>query len=164
MTQDFRSDYNGDLATMLTQIIEHAPDAIVTVDEQHNIVMFNQAAEEVFGYAGDQVMGMPLRELIPIDDISEPEIHNGTPQTGDTYSLYGKRCCGELFPCEVTVSKTEYKGKKYCTAMVRDISDRIEKEKQIAEQANELQRYRIRKKAELRNEVHQLQTSTSIFR
>ena len=53
----------ADLA--LQNVVDSAMDAIVTVDEQQRIVLFNAAAEKVFGWPRDAVLGQPLEMLIP---------------------------------------------------------------------------------------------------
>lgn len=172
MLKDLRGRYNGDLAEMLGQLIEHAPDGIVTVDEEQNIVMYNRAAERMFGYTMDEVLGQSLTKLLP-DRVKDrhhkyverfnKEHESGSCDSLDRKQFEGCRKNGECFPCDITVSKTVYKGTIFFTAMVRDVTDRVRREKRIKEQDDELQEYRKQKKAELLTEVHEIMAvSTSL--
>ncbi len=55
----------ADAATRLAGLLDSAMDAIISVDETQKIVLYNRAAERIFGWPADQVMGQPLSMLIP---------------------------------------------------------------------------------------------------
>ena len=46
-------------------VVDAAYDAIITIDQQHNITLFNPAAEYLFGYSQSEMIGQPLSRLIP---------------------------------------------------------------------------------------------------
>ena len=52
-------------AALLAGVLDSAMDAIITVDEQHTIVLFNGAAEQIFGYPRQEVLGRSLERLVP---------------------------------------------------------------------------------------------------
>src|SRR6202050_1156290 len=54
-----------DSASRIAGIVNAAMDAIITIDAAHRIVLFNPAAEEIFGYASATVIGQPIDRLIP---------------------------------------------------------------------------------------------------
>lgn len=63
MTSFMLSDANA--AARLAGLLDAAMDAIITVDEAQRIVLYNHAAERIFGFTALQVMGRPLDMLIP---------------------------------------------------------------------------------------------------
>ena len=120
-------------ASLLASVLESAMDAIITVNQRHEIVLFNQAAEKMFGRLRQEVMGQPLEMLIPQGFRA---CHAGhVAQFGATGStarnmgsaavlIHGLRADGQEFPTEVSISKVETPGGLLFTAIVRDITDR----------------------------------------
>ena len=113
-------------------IVSISADAIVTVDDQHRIVLFNSGAETIFGYAAEELLGEPLDILIP--PAARPthgaEIARfaaspvAARRMGERREIHGLRKSGELFPAEASISKVEVEGKRYFTAVLRDTSAR----------------------------------------
>ena len=50
---------------MFRSVVDAAYDAIITIDQQHNITLFNRAAENLFGYSAEEVLGEPIERLLP---------------------------------------------------------------------------------------------------
>src|SRR6266542_2236183 len=121
-------------------ILESALDCLVTMDHQGNIVEFNPAAERVFGYRRDQVLGQPMAELIippPLRDAHKAglkrylETGEG-PVLGQRLELPAVRADGTEFPVELAITRVELPGPPVFTAYLRDLTDRkrIEAERQ----------------------------------
>lgn len=121
-------------AERLAGIIAMAGDAVVSVDEQQRITLFNHSAERMFGYAASEVIGRPLDVLVPehfrrahgrqVDGVREgPPTMRRMTERGE---IYGRRKNGDLFPCEASISKFEVDGAPVLTAVVRDVSERRE--------------------------------------
>lgn len=163
---NLKSQYNGEFAEMLGGIVHDAPDGIVTINGQQNIIMFNRAAEEMFGYSAEEIIGNPLTILLPE---TVKEYHGSLVETFGAGAEERRECVevvgchkdGRDVPCEVSISKTQYKGSTYFTAIVRDITDRVERENRVKEQEDEKIKYRLRKKAELLMEVHKVKSTTT---
>jgi PAS domain S-box-containing protein len=127
----------------LKGIIDSAMDAVITVNQEQNIVMFNGAAEKMFGYAASDVMRQPLERLIPKRLRSGHAEHIRTfSHTGTTSramgalgSLSGLRKDGTEFPLEASISQVETGGGRFFTAIVRDITERVNAERALREQA-----------------------------
>jgi PAS domain S-box-containing protein len=125
-------------------IVEIAPDAVITIDTQQTITLFNPKAEEIFGYSADEVVGQPLTMLMPEKSRS---IHSGEVNKfgqeelsargmDSRREILGQRKDGSTFPAEAGISKMVINGEHYFTTFFRDITERRELEKQL-EKANE---------------------------
>ncbi|MFC4158580.1 GAF domain-containing protein [Chitinimonas lacunae] len=107
-------------------IIDAAMDGIVALDEQWRIVLFNAAAEKIFGYASTAVVGMPFQTLLSGDHNAmlrafelSGEGHRRLP--GD---LNGLRADGEIFPLEASITRLPDAGQTVYAVTLRDIGDR----------------------------------------
>ncbi len=145
---EFRSvdDALRDSQAQLTAIIASAMDAIITVDEQQTIVLFNRAAEKMFGCAAGDAMGSSLARFIPpayreqhpghIRQFAETGVTNRA--MGQLGALSGLRLNHEEFPIEASISQIEIEGKKLFTVILRDITERTQTEQVLREQAQVL--------------------------
>lgn len=131
----------------LAGIIHSAMDAIITVDEDQQVILFNAAAENMFGYSARQVIGQSLEHLLPdrfrerhhshVQSFGYNNITNR--RMGALGMVYGLRSTGEEFPIEAAISKVEVGGKKLFTVILRDITDRKLAEAKIARFAKVLE-------------------------
>ena len=116
----------------LAEILDIAPEAVITIDSDMNIQLFNQGAERIFGYGADEVVGRPVEILIPESLRDGHQKHvQGFDGSGDTYRLMDQRQeimglqkDGTEFPATASVSKLEVGGEKMYTVMLRDITER----------------------------------------
>lgn len=106
----------------LTAIIGSAMDAIITVDGDERIVLFNQAAEEMFRCPGHAAVGRPLTQFIP-DGLCEP------PQR--RVICTGRCSDGVTIPIEAASSSLEIHEQRFRTLILRDISERQAREHEI---------------------------------
>ncbi|WP_051675899.1 PAS domain S-box protein [Polaromonas glacialis] len=120
-------------ASLLAGVLESAMDAIITVNERQEIVLFNQAAEKMFGWLRQEVMGQPLEKLIP--QRLRPRHASYVKQFGATAStargmggavvmIHGLRANGQEFPVDVSISQVQTPEGLLFTAILRDITDR----------------------------------------
>jgi PAS domain S-box-containing protein len=128
----------------LASIISIAADAIVSVDEEQRITIFNLGAEQTFGYSADEVLGKPLDLLIPE---AVREIHRRhfeefgrspvqARRMGERGRVTGRRRSGEIFPADASISRVDVDGTKIYTAVLRDITQDVRAEEALR-QANE---------------------------
>jgi PAS domain S-box-containing protein len=123
----------------LRGIIESAMDAIITVDENQRVVVFNKAAEVIFRCPISEALGQTLDKFIPPSLREAHAEHIGAfSHTGVTsrsmYSpgvLSGLRRDGQEFPIEATISQVESNGQKLFTVILRDISERKQAEEKL---------------------------------
>ncbi len=124
-------------------IFDSASDAIVTVDEDLRITLFNNAASTLFGYRQDEVMERPLHDLLP--SFRHPGAPDGDDRPGDPGAVWdhsevrGRRKDGSAFPLEMNISSTRVDGRTAMTAIMRDISVRKSLEEALKRHAEELE-------------------------
>ena len=113
-------------------ILEIADDAIISVDANQRIILFNQGAEKIFGYSAAEVMNQPLGKLLPqqFEEIHRQHVEKfgkscgKARKMGERREIYGRRADGSEFPGEASISKLEVGGETIFTTILRDISDR----------------------------------------
>jgi PAS domain S-box-containing protein len=135
-------------AARLNCIIQSAMDAIITVDERQDIVIFNPAAERMFGCQSAVVLGTPLEQFIPA---RHREMHHGhvdqfgvtgatTRRMGGAAEIVGLRADGAEFPIEASISQVSVGGKKLFTVILRDITARKQAEEALRDSVDRYQR------------------------
>jgi PAS domain S-box-containing protein len=123
-------------------IIDNANDAIITINENQEIILFNPAASAIFGYSVNEIIGKPLTDLMPevyrdshlsyVNQFKEGSESNKQMQGRST--LQAKRKSGELFFVEVSISKQKLENEFQFTAFLKDITERKKAEEQILTQ------------------------------
>jgi PAS domain S-box-containing protein len=133
----------------LAGIISTAADAIISVDEAQRIVMYNEAAQTIFGWSSDEVLGKPLDILLPerVREIHRQHVQSFSagPETarkmGDRgRAFFGLRKSGEEFPADASISKLSLGGAWLFTVALRDITEqkRIEHEEQFLAEVGDI--------------------------
>jgi PAS domain S-box-containing protein len=123
-------------------LVSIASDAIISVDSEQRIVIFNAGAEAIFGWKRHEVIGKPLDILIPdrVVEIHRQHVRDfaagsvSARKMGQAQSISGRRKDGSEFPADVAISKLELDGKPLFTVVLRDITEqkRLEHEQQAA--------------------------------
>ncbi len=120
-------------------VINGALDGIVTIDDTGHLIEFNPAAERIFGYTRQQVIGRPLANVIIPE--SQRNAHNQAHQhfvrTGKKHIFDQRleftacRADGSEFPVELTITSLQNVGLPYITGFIRDVTDRKKAEDEI---------------------------------
>ena len=116
----------------LKGVIGSAMDAIISVNDAQEIILFNAAAERMFLCPADEALGRPLDRFIPQrfraahkEHIkSFGRTHVTRRSMGALGNLYGVRSDGDEFPIEASISQIDEDGGKIYTVILRDISER----------------------------------------
>lgn len=138
---------------------ETAGEAIISANAEGRITYFNQAAERVFGYRRPEILGQPLALLVPdrlrtaheqgfrrFLDTGEPHI------IGRTVTFHARRKDGSEFPMEISISDWSTGEGIFFTAILRDITERVETERRISQLNSELQ-HQVNQLAEANREL-----------
>ncbi len=159
----------GDSEARLAGIIASAMDAVITVDQEQRIVLFNPAAEKMFRCRAADALGSPLGRFVPErfrtahQGMVEQFGHTGVSSRtmGGRVEVLGLRSDGEEFPIDVSISQVAMGGERYYTAIVRDVSQRRQAEtdlrkshEQLRQLSASLQSVREEERTRIARELH----------
>jgi PAS domain S-box-containing protein len=113
----------------LSSVLASAMDAIITIDGERHITLFNPAAERVFGCAATWAVGQPLDRFLSrrFRSLLEECIATARDKTAQRWApegLTALRASREEFPIELTLSPFEVGGERYYTLILRDVNER----------------------------------------
>lgn len=150
-------------------IIRSSMEAIITIDDQQRVVIFNPMAEQVFGCSAMDAIGAPLARFIPERFRAVHARHvaqfgvTGVSdrQMGKQRVLSGLRANGEEFPLEASISQIRDGDTRLYTVMLRDITERVKAERgqrqareELRELSANLQNIREDEKTRIARELH----------
>jgi PAS domain S-box-containing protein len=121
------------------QIIQSAKDAVIAIDDQQNIVLFNPAAEVIFRCAADGVIGKPLERFIPQRARAVHHQHlteygkrrDAVRVMGSDRVVMGLRADGEEFPLDATISQMNLRGTRRYVVVLRDVTERVRLQREL---------------------------------
>jgi len=115
---------------ILEGAIENTNEAFVTIDQNHKVLLFNRAAEKIFGYSRDEVIGNDLDVIMSLDcsrdhrNAVERYVNTRVPRRiGHETELLATRKDGEKFPVSISFSVLQVEGTLYFTGIVRDLTE-----------------------------------------
>jgi PAS domain S-box-containing protein len=117
--------------TQYSGIVETANDAIISIDENHDINLFNSGAEKIFGYGSDEIIGKSITKLMPDKFLNYREKSvdkfldksKNLRKINERLGIQGMRKNGEEFAASATISKFFIEDKKTFTIILQDISE-----------------------------------------
>jgi PAS domain S-box-containing protein len=114
-------------------LTQYANDIILLSDKNMRIIEVNDRASMSYGYTGDELIQMNLRDLREAETQSllEQQLRQAEEQDGVIYETMHKRKDGTKFPVEVSARLIDIQGKKFYQHIIRDISERKEAEARI---------------------------------
>lgn len=121
---------------LLSAVLDQVGEAIISIGEDQRVTMFNKRAEELFGYAAEEAIGMPMGELIPaqLRDAHDRHVRQflasgeTSRRMGGRVEIVGLHRGGSEFPAEAAISSVESDGRVVATVIIQDISERRRQE------------------------------------
>jgi PAS domain S-box-containing protein len=130
----------GESESRIRLLLENAPDAFVSLDEHGGVATWNAAAERMFGWSAEEVVGRPVTELIfPPEELAaynerrEQLLSSKEPVIVLRIEIELQRRDGSRFPVEETITRVRADDHMYLAAFVRDISERRRREEHRVE-------------------------------
>jgi PAS domain S-box-containing protein len=124
------------------ELLSLVGDGVISTDGQGTILLFNEAAAEMFGYTADEVLGEPVGMLLPArhrDSHHSAVLRFGASTSearrfmGYRREVVGRKKSGQEFPAEASLSRRTMRGQQVLTVAIRDVSERrmIEEERRL---------------------------------
>jgi two-component system sensor kinase FixL len=136
-TKDNDSGQNQEMM-ILKNAVENTNEAFVTIDENHMVIFFNKAAEEIFGYSRKEVIGRDLNVIMsPSCSKNHRQAVTRYVKTripgriGHETEMLASRKNGDTFPASISFSVTEVNGRLFFTGIVRDITEKKALQEQV---------------------------------
>ena len=124
----------------LQSLIETTQDAVLSIDRQGRVVLFNPAAERIFGYARDEVIGQKVNMLMAEPYATEHDQYIARyEKTGEARAIgrirtvTARRKDGEPFPIELSVTEIAVDQEVHYAAFIRDISEKTRLQNQLVD-------------------------------
>ncbi len=156
----------NDSEEQFRSLAQTASEAIIIINDEGNIIFWNEAANNMFQYTTDEVIGKDLHKLLTpskyIDQANKGFSKFRETGKGDilgkTQSLEGIRKDGTIFPLELSVSKFLKNGKWHATGFIRDITQRKKDEEELRQAKEKAEESDRLKTAFLANMSHEIRT------
>lgn len=124
----------------LAGILDNADEAIISIDEQQRIQLFNQGAEHIFGYQSQEIIGQSLDILLPnlFRQIHRHHVQKfaasgeqSRQMAERSSSVFGRRKNGQKFPAEASIAKLRTRQGILFTVMLKDITEREQTQEKL---------------------------------
>jgi len=139
-----RADLEGALGASEARwraIIDSAVDGIIVIDAHGRVESFNHAAERLFGYTIDEVLGRNVHMLMPSPYLEEHDTYlsrylaTGRAKIiGSGREVQGRRKDGTTFPLHLSVGEITIQGERKFTGILHDLTSRVQMEGRLREQ------------------------------
>jgi PAS domain S-box-containing protein len=152
-------------------LVENGSDAIVTIDEDSMVVYANAAVERVFGYAPDDLVGRPLTTIMPERfQNTHFESMGAYLESGERsldwtdIQLPAERADGTEVTLDITFEEYQYEGDRVFSGIMRDITERVEREEALERQNEQLERFASIVSHDLRDPLQNAQATATLLR
>jgi len=122
-------------------LVENMVDGFITANPSGYILSFNPSAEKIFGYRADEVIGKNISLLMPENEAKHHDAYleryqkvGSTRIMGIDREIMGRKKDGSCFPIDIALNETLIGEKKIFSAVIRDISEKVEAQRLLMEQ------------------------------
>ncbi|MDH4321360.1 MAG: response regulator [Desulfobulbaceae bacterium] len=150
--------------TKMRAVMSTVGSGIIVINAEKQILSFNRAAEEIFGFTSDEVAGRNVNILMPEpyrsrhDRLIDSHLHGGIAAEKICREVSGQRKNGEIFPIELLVNEMNHEGNRFYVGALTDITVRKEAEAALVAARDEAQSANRAKSAFLANMSHEIRT------
>ncbi|MFA5898542.1 MAG: PAS domain S-box protein [Hyphomicrobium sp.] len=133
--------------SQISTILAIAADAIISLNENMRIMVFNDGAASIFGYTKEEIIGQPLDILIPerfrgmhhthVNQFAASPV--AARRMGERQEIFARRKDGSEFPAEASIAKLEIAGRTIFMVVVRDVTERKQAQAELAQANSELE-------------------------
>ncbi len=151
-------------------LVESLTDAVISIDEDLVITLWNPGAERILGYSGAEVLGKSIEVVVPEKYWESHEkgvkrfLKTGEPKViGKTVEVEAKSKDGKIIPIELSLSAIKLEGRYTFTGIIRNITERKKAEAELDKRLEELERWhevtvdREVKMVELKDRIEELE-------
>jgi PAS domain S-box-containing protein len=164
--QSTRAGVTDRTEDILTSILNLAAEGVIVTDGELRILVFSSGAETIFGYTSNEILGRSIEVLIPEGSRGRHREHVAHFKENPSTSIrmrgrlqtVGVSKSGATIPVEVDLSRLTAPRGEIITAIVRDITERVEAERSLAEAAERAQAASQAKSAFLAAMGHEIRT------
>ena len=152
-------------------IVDSAMDAVISIDDEQRIVLFNAAAEKMFACPSAQALGQALERFVPVRSraahagyvhaFGRTGVRVNSRSMRSQEALMALRADGAEFPIEASISQIEVGGQKLYTVILRDITERKQYEESLREASHKAEQASRAKSEFLANMSHEIRTPLS---
>ena len=143
----YQSSRLRDADERISSVVDHALSGILTIDDRGRIESYNAAAEKIFGYLPQEVVGEHASKLFPElapqtqgDALARWLVGTAEEASGRfDHDVQGQHRDGSRFPLDLAASPFRLAGRRHFTAIVRDITERKRVERELSEYAQALE-------------------------
>jgi PAS domain S-box-containing protein len=139
-------DYLLESERRFRSVVQTAKDAIILADANGNIIAWNRAAQTIFGYREEDVVGQPLTLVMPEryrdahrQGMARLQTGGEAHVIGTTVELHGLRKDGSEFPLELSIGTWQAREGTFYSGIIRDITERKRAEEERERLIRELQ-------------------------
>lgn len=150
------------MKTFLQMVIDTLADAVLVADANGIVVMVNKKTEEMFGATRTDAIGKPVESFMPERFREQHRGHRAlyacapVPRPmGKELDLFAQRFSGEEFPIEASLSPITVQGENLVIVSVADISPRVDREKELKNQIENLEKFSLEHKEKNLQELAQ---------